>query len=477
MIFSSIAFISVFLPIVFILHQVLPGIKAKNVMLIIFSLAFYAYGEPIYVFLMIASSLWNYFFALGVDKCQDAKKRKAVVVASIVVNLLPLGFFKYTGFLFETINSIFGTELTVPQIALPIGISFFTFQALSYVVDVYRKKVNVEKNYFNVLLYITFFPQLIAGPIVKFHDVNMALSQRHASSTDIANGFRRFICGVGKKVIFANVTGQITDMMFASSVDDMNILSVWLASVACMLRIYYDFSGYSDMAIGMGQMFGFKFLENFNYPYTATSIKEFWSRWHISMFTWFTEYLYYPLGGNRKGVGRARFNMMVVFFMTGLWHGATWAYILWGCMHGVFRVLEDVFKNFFKKLPKVIAYIYTMMVVSIGFSLLCVTSFRDWGVFVGKMFAGFDFSPEAMSIFMQYMTPWNIVILVIAAFGAGPMRYISEKVKAMVLVDNVVGTKAKVLNVSLYVLSIALLIFCMIRLSSDTYNPFIYFRF
>ena len=477
MIFSSIAFISVFLPIVFVLHQILPGIKAKNFMLIVFSLAFYAYGEPIYVFLMIASSIWNYFFAIAVDKSKTDKKRKAVMVTAVVINLLPLGYFKYTGFLFETINAIFRTELTVPQIALPIGISFFTFQALSYVIDVYRKQVNVEKSYFNVLLYISFFPQLIAGPIVKFHDVNVALSDRHATSTDMANGFRRFICGVGKKVIIANVTGQIADMMYAVDVDNLNILAVWLTAISSMLRIYYDFSGYSDMAIGMGQMFGFKFLENFNYPYTATSVKEFWGRWHISMTTWFTEYLYFPLGGNRKGKGRARFNMMVVFFMTGLWHGATWAYVLWGVMHGVFRVIEDVFRNFFKKLPKPIGYVYTMLVVSFGFSLLCVSSFRDWGVFIGTMFTGFDFSPEAMSVYLQYMTPWNIFVIFIAAVGAGPMRYVSEKIKPMVLGDNVVGTKAKVLNVSLYVLSIALLIFCMIRLSSDTYNPFIYFRF
>ncbi len=477
MIFSSVAFISVFLPIVFILHQILPDIKAKNIMLIIFSLAFYAYGEPVYVFLMIASSIWNYFFALAVSRSEDPKKRKAVMVAAIVVNLLPLGYFKYTGFLFETINSIFRTNLTVPQIALPIGISFFTFQALSYVIDVYRKRVNAEKNYFNVLLYITFFPQLIAGPIVKFHDVNEALSNRHATTTDMANGFRRFICGVGKKVILANVTGQITDTIFLLNIDDFNILAAWLGAVSCMLRVYYDFSGYSDMAIGMGQMFGFKFLENFNYPYTATTVKDYWNRWHISMTTWFTEYLYFPLGGNRRGVGRARFNMMVVFFMTGLWHGATWAYVLWGVMHGIFRVLEDVFKKFFKKLPKAIGYVYTMLVVSIGFSLLCVTSLRDWGVFIGKMFTGFDFSPEAMSIFMQYMTPWNIFVIIIAAVGAGPMRWTSEKVKTMVLGDNVTGTKAKVLNVTLYVLSIVLLIICMIRLSSATYNPFIYFRF
>ena len=476
MIFSSIVFISVFLPIVFILHQVLPGIRAKNAMLIIFSLVFYAYGEPVYVLLMIASSVWNYLFALGVDKAGTPQKRKAVMVAAVIVNLLPLGYFKYTGFLIETFNFIFRTSFTVPQIALPIGISFFTFQALSYVIDVYRRKVSVERSYLNVILYISFFPQLIAGPIVKFHDVNEALRERHATTTDIANGFRRFVCGLGKKVLLANVVASICDPLFLTDVEDFNILTAWLCTITCMLKVYFDFSGYSDMAIGMGQMFGFKFLENFNYPYTARTIQDYWRRWHISMTTWFTEYLYFPLGGSRKGIARARFNKLFVFFMTGLWHGADWTYVFWGVYHGIFMIFEDVYKGI-KKWPKALGFIYTMLIVGTGFALLGVENPAQYGLYLAKMFVGFDFGPEAMSVFMQYMTPWNIFILIVAAVGAGPMRKPSEKIKAMVLGENVEGTKARVLNVSLYVLSVALLIVCMIRLSADTYNPFIYFRF
>lgn len=299
MVFSSLVFLCVFLVGVFLLYTVMPSLKVKNALLIIASLGFYAYGEPVYVFLMLLSSVMNYLYALWIARTPERKNRLAVVIA-IVANLGLLVIFKYSGMLVETMNALFGSSLPAPQIALPIGISFFTFQALSYVIDVYRGVVKVQRNFFYVLLYISFFPQLIAGPIVKYRDIQDMIIDRRQDVSNIARGFRRFICGLAKKVLIADTMGQVVDIMYSTPVPELCVLTAWLGAIAYIFQIYYDFSGYSDMALGLGMMFGFKFKENFNYPYSALNVQDFWRRWHISLSTWFKEYLYIPLGRQQE---------------------------------------------------------------------------------------------------------------------------------------------------------------------------------
>lgn len=299
MVFSSLVFLCIFLPTVFLLYTLVPSLKFRNGLLIVASLIFYAYGEPVYVLLMIFSSLLNYICARLV--ANENAKKKLVLVLAVVINLGILAVFKYSGFFVESLNSVTGLAIPVPQIDLPIGISFFTFQALSYVIDVYRKTVDAQKNYLYVLLYITFFPQLIAGPIVKYRDISEQIVDREQTAEKIADGMRRFICGLAKKVLIANTMGQTADIIFNAGNDYLSVVTAWLGALAYLFQIYYDFSGYSDMAIGLGKMFGFDFKENFNYPYGAVSVKDFWRKWHISLSTWFKEYLYIPLGGNRKG--------------------------------------------------------------------------------------------------------------------------------------------------------------------------------
>ena len=475
MVFSSLVFVCVFLPVVFVLYTILPGLKTKNVLLIIASLLFYAYGEPVYVLLMLGSSVANYLFARLIAEGKTEKRKKVFLALAVILNLGVLGVFKYTGFLLESVNAVTGLSIPVPEIALPIGISFFTFQALSYVIDVYRGAAPMEKNYLNILLYISFFPQLIAGPIVKFHDINEALRDRKQTPALSAAGMRRFICGLGKKVLIANVMGQTADAVFALEGDTLSAALAWLGAVAYMLQIYYDFSGYSDMAIGLGKMFGFSFRENFNYPYTADNIQDFWRRWHISMSTWFKEYLYIPLGGNRKGKARTSINKIIVFFCTGLWHGANWTFVLWGLYHGFFLLLE-AYVPAIKKLPKAVGKIYSLFVVCIGFVLFRAESVGQFGQFVAKMFTGFSFTAESSALLMRQLTPWFLFILVIAVLGAGflkkPVALIREKMG-----DPAALGKMNAARVVMSVLAVLLLVWCVIRLSGQSYNPFIYFRF
>lgn len=341
MVFSSLTFLCIFLPVVLALYYLLPTLRIRNVLLIIVSLLFYAYGEPVYVLLMIASIIINYIFGrlLGTE---NKKKRQWILAIAVIINIGLLVVFKYLDMMVQTINQLSGSEIPLAGLALPIGISFFTFQALSYVIDVYRREVEPQKNLWNVMLYISFFPQLIAGPIVKYHDIQEQIDNRNTDVKEIAEGLRRFIIGLSKKVLISNTMAVTADALFAAGAGELNILSAWIAAIAYMLQIYFDFSGYSDMAIGLGHMFGFRFLENFRYPYISSNIQEFWRRWHISLSTWFKEYLYIPLGGNRKGKARTCLNKMIVFFSTGLWHGANWTFVLWGLWHGVFLLFEQV---------------------------------------------------------------------------------------------------------------------------------------
>ena len=466
MVFSSLVFLCIFLPIVFILHTVAPSIKIKNGLLIVASLFFYAFGEPVYVFLMLFSALFNYAAARIIDK---SKSKKAMLALAVAVNIGLLGVFKYTGFILNTINGAIGAGIRVPEIALPIGISFFTFQALSYVIDVYRGQVGVQKNFAKVLLYISFFPQLIAGPIVKYRDIEAEIENRTVETDSVATGLRRFIVGLGKKVLIANAMAVAADAIFDATSADVNIIGAWIGAIAYVMQIYFDFSGYSDMAIGLGKMFGFHFKENFDHPYISLNVKEFWRRWHISLSSWFKDYVYIPLGGNRKGSARTVINKIIVFFLTGLWHGANWTFVVWGLFHGFFSLLEELIPKL-KNLPKLVGHIYLMIVVTVGFVIFRAESIGQAFVMIGKMFAGFDFGKGPMSLALQQFTPFFIAMLVVAVVASGGLN----RIQALI---NCEEGKSSKFEIASYVLSMLLLFWCILRLSSGSYNPFIYFRF
>lgn len=467
MIFSSMTFLCVFLPVVFILYYVLPSLRVKNAFLIAASLLFYAYGEPVYVLLMLLSILMNYLFGRMLES-RNKTVRKAVVSAAVLMNLGLLFVFKYTDMLLNTVNQISHSEIPMTNLSLPVGISFFTFQALSYVIDVYRKEAEPEKNLFRVMLYISFFPQLIAGPIVKYHDIQAQIRMRGADPETIARGIRRFIVGLSKKVLISNTMAVTADALFQAQAGELNIVSAWVAAAAYVFQIYFDFSGYSDMAIGMGHMFGFEFKENFCYPYISESIREFWRRWHISLSTWFKEYLYIPLGGNRKGKARTCVNKMIVFFSTGLWHGANWTFVIWGLWHGMFLLLEEILPV--KKLPRFVRHIYTMLVVSVGFVIFRADTLSQGIQMVGVMFGGWSFHAAQMQTLTAQLNPLFLVTAAAAAAGSMPVL---PKIKEAAARTG----KTQLADAAGYVVSLLLLTACVLSLSSGTYNPFIYFRF
>lgn len=464
MVFSSLTFLCIFLPAILILDRIFRNIRVKNALLLVASLLFYAYGEPVYVLLMIASALLNYVSALLISKFSDNPKlKKTFLAAGVIVNLGALVFFKYTVFLVTFVNTSFGAAIPVPDVTLPLGISFFTFQAMSYVIDVYRGDCNVQKNFGRILLYISFFPQLIAGPIVKYRDIETQILSRSVTGENTALGIRRFAMGLAKKVFIANNVAVIADSVFAD-LGAIDSKTAWLGAVAYMLQIFFDFSGYSDMAIGLGRMFGFEFKENFDHPYIASSIKDFWRRWHISLSSWFKEYLYIPLGGNRKGKTRTIINKFIVFACTGIWHGANWTFLLWGLYHGAFLMIEEVIpKKNDNKNPalKVLSHIYLVFVVMIGFVLFRCDSIGDFGIMIGRMFgAG---TADSTMLFMKLINPLNITALIAGIVFSMP---VGGKLK-----DN---KFAKNMSYVAAVLAVALAMLC---LSSGSYNPFIYFRF
>lgn len=460
MVFSSFSFISIFLPIVFLGYVIIPFIPLQNLLLLLASLIFYAYGEPVYVILMIVSALGNYLFGL------IAKKSKFFVALAVIFNIGLLCVFKYTGFIVATCNSWFGMNLEDPGIVLPIGISFFTFQALSYVLDVARGDVESEKNPFNVLLYVSFFPQLIAGPIVRYKDISREIRERSKNPAEMANGFRRFMVGFVKKVWLANTLGSGADLFFGAGASQLNMKTAWLGAVLFMLQIYFDFSGYSDMAIGLGRMFGFHFRENFIRPYGATSIQEFWRRWHISLSTWFKEYVYIPLGGNRKGKGRTILNKLIVFFLTGLWHGAAWTFVVWGLFHGFFLLLEEVLP--IRKLPRILGHIYTCIVVCVGFVVFKAETMAEAFKMLGAMFTGTTMTAAADSLMGQYLTPWNIMTMIVAVLACAPLPALSAKLKL---------EKSGFCSLIAYIAVLVLFVACQLILSASGYNPFLYFKF
>lgn len=464
MVFSSMVFMCVFLPAVFVLHCILPGIRAKNALLLLASVLFYAYGEPVYIILLFISTLLNYFCACGIDRFQN--HRKGILVLAVICNLGILIVFKYTDFILGMVNSVTGLNLPLPQIRMPIGISFFTFQAMSYVIDVYRETTKAQKNYAKVLLYISFFPQLIAGPIVKYHDVAAEIDQRTVTLDGVALGIRRFSAGLCKKVLLANTLGLVADNLFGASAGSINGAGAWLGAISYMLQIYFDFSGYSDMAIGLGWMFGFHFKENFNYPYISGTIREFWRRWHMSLSGWFLEYLYIPLGGNRKGKFRTVVNKMIVFLCTGIWHGAAVNFLFWGVYHGFFLMLEEYIPWIGKKgsaVKSFFQHVYALLVVCIGFVFFRAETMAQGCFWVRKMFTDFGWNAGAMSFALQQMTPVFLVTLAGALIACCPVKkLISEK---------------KWYGPVAYVCSLTGLVICILSLASGTYNPFIYFRF
>lgn len=462
MLFSSMIFLWVFLPIVLVVSRILP-IKLNNVFLLIASLLFYAWGEPKYVLLMLFSILLNYAAGMLLGRYdKNRHTQKWIVALAVFANIALLGYFKYAGYFVDMANRVLGNRFTVPAIALPIGISFFTFQALSYVVDVYRGECEVQKNPLHLALYISFFPQLIAGPIVKYKDVSAQITERDVTREKMALGIRRFIYGLAKKVLVANVLAEGADLIYALPLPELSGGLVWMASILYTFQIYYDFSGYSDMAIGLGKMFGFDFKENFNAPYLSCSIREFWQRWHISLGTWFREYVYIPLGGNRKGKTRTYVNLWIVFLLTGFWHGAGTNFILWGLFHGFFSVLERFSFGAFLKKHKVCGLIYTFLVVHFGLVLFRAERVTAAVGMMIRMLMPWKY-PALHNQVGEFVTPKMLLMLVIAVLGMGMLKPFMKR--------NNVTAVAEV------VWCLLLLVLCVTSLTSNTYNPFIYFRF
>ncbi len=458
MVFSSAIFLFVFLPAVFLLDRLARGVRLKNALLLAASLIFYAFGQPVYLPLLLVSVLLNYLCGL----LAAGRYPRLGVGIAVAGGIGMLAVYKYADFAIGTVNSLFGLSLPLTGIALPIGISFFTFQGLSYVIDVYRDRTLVARSFFKVLLYISYFPQLIAGPIVKYHDIEKEIDARHTTPQETALGIRRFICGLAKKLLVSNAMGQMADTVFALPAGEIGMFAAWTGAVCYTLQIYFDFSGYSDMAIGMGHMFGFHFLENFNYPYASTTIKEFWRRWHISLSTWFRDYLYIPLGGNRKGRGRTWVNRFLVFFATGLWHGASWNFVLWGLWHGLFSVLEDCGALPVKRFKgRLTGRVYTLLVVVLGFTLFRADTLAQAGAMFAAMFTGVGLEWAGTAAVCARLTP---VFLLTLAFALALSFPVSKRFQPKNDTVTLAG-------------ALVLLVLCMFNLSAGTFNPFIYFRF
>ena len=470
MLFSSMVFLWLFLPFTVIVNSLLNP-RYSNVFLLIMSLLFYAWGEPVYVVLMLASIFINWSAGLLISKAK--RGRGCLLALDVFLNLAILGVFKYFDFAAGSVNFLFGREvLPIMRLALPVGISFFTFQALSYVIDLYRGKCEVQKNVWNLALYISFFPQLIAGPIVRYSDIDRQITSRRMTTEGFSVGFRRFIYGLGKKVIISNCMAQAADKVFALSGAELTTISAWIGALAYMMQIYYDFSGYSDMAIGLGKMFGFDFQENFNYPYLSRSIREFWQRWHISLGTWFKEYVYIPLGGNRKGRFITIVNLFIVFLLTGLWHGANWTFVLWGLYHGLFQIIERLGLGKILRKAKILSGLYCLIVVLFGWVLFRADSLSHALMYASHMVApwkyGFENALSVRPLFVLNLR--NVLVFFLAVLGAGPIQAVTKKILPRL------NDKWKMSLAEIPFLA-AVLIYSIMLLASGTYNPFIYFRF
>ncbi len=486
MVFSSLLFVYAFLPLCLLIYALPRGIKAKNIVLLVFSLIFYAWGEPVYIGLLVFMTFADWLIARLIDKAEEKTTQKALLITACVINLGLIGVFKYTGFLLTNVKEIFGIPEVIPQIILPIGISFYTFQLLSYVTDVYREEVPAQKNFFWLLLYASLFHQCIAGPIVRYKDVDFEILNRKVDINEVTNGIMRFAVGLGKKVLIANTCGSLADTLLVTDklINDAPadalaelasrpVSALFFGMLFYMLQIYLDFSAYSDMAIGMGLMVGFHYKENFNYPYTAKSVTDFWRRWHISLSSFFRDYVYIPLGGNRKGKFRTYFNLFVVWLLTGLWHGASWNFILWGLFFFVFLVTEKIgLLKFLDKIPSIFSRAYLLVVVYFGWILFKFSDFKFIPVVIKGLF-GLNNNPlsdfETRTLLLS-----NIFFIIIAIIAVTPL---------MKKIGNILKSKSSnktihvVLNILQTLIPVMILLISTISLIGDGYNPFLYFQF
>lgn len=464
MVFSSLVFMFAYLPITLFAYYLVPR-QGRNIFLFFINLLFYGWGEPTLIVLMLINIAINYAGGYFVDKFRDDKKKqKLFLILTCVIDIGTLAVFKYTGMLVDTVNMLPFLDLPTPEISLPIGISFYTFQTMSYVIDVYRDDAPVSKNPINFGTYVALFPQLIAGPIVRYRDVADQLVNRRETMDLFSKGVNVFLVGLAKKVLIANPMGTLNTAIFATT-DENGVVGTWIGIIAYSFQLYFDFSGYSDMACGLGNMLGFEFLKNFDYPYISKSVTEFWRRWHISLSTWFKEYVYIPLGGNRKGVKRQVINLLIVWGLTGIWHGASWNFVLWGLYYGIMLIVEKfLLKKLLDKLPSFVQHIYTIFIIIIGWGLFYFTDMSQLGVFLINLF---DFSKgicgeQALTLILQYLP-----VLLVAGFASTPVA-----TKIYKKIEN-----KKHIWILQTLFCAVILVLCTASLVSSSYNPFLYFRF
>lgn len=471
MVFANLFFLYIFLPVNLILYYATRSYAVRNFVLVAMSFLFYAWGEPVWVLLLLASGFMVWFCSLLVERFAGTCRGKAVLILAVTISLSLLGIFKYSGFLIENINAVLPLSLPVPQFSLPIGISFYTFQMISYIVDVYRGDVKAQPSFLRFIMYVSMYFQLVAGPIVRYSDVAWEIGHRTANANDISHGITRFCIGLLKKVAVANVAGSLLVQYMDGDLTKVTVLGSWFGAVLFMLQIYYDFSGYSDMAIGLGLMFGFHFVENFNYPYIAKTATEFWRRWHISLSSFLRDYLYIPLGGNRSHAWR---NLFVVWFATGLWHGASWNFILWGLFFGVLIALERLgLRNLLEKLPGFISHFYLLFVVLISWVIFYFTDLSRAAQYLGIMF-GLSGQPLTNSQTLLALEG-NLFWLILAVVFCLPLaRIASQQITAAAAVSR---PRQIILGILVPVMNLGILLICTAMLSGQSYNPFLYYRF
>lgn len=471
MVFSSIPFLFFFLPLCLILYYAVP-FSLKNGILLIFSLIFYAWGEPVYILLMLFASAVDFINGLLMERFGSTKGRRTFFLCcSVITNLSVLAFFKYADFIILNVNGLLGTDFAPLNLGLPVGISFFTFQTMSYIIDLYRGEVETEHNYFTYLTYVSMFPQLVAGPIVRFSDINAELHKRTLSRAEWERGLLRFMQGLFKKVLIANQVGALWEELRIIEASALSVAAAWLGAACFTLQLYFDFSAYSDMAIGMGWMLGFHFNENFNYPLSSVSVTDFWRRWHISLSTWFRDYVYIPLGGNRRGVVKQLRNMAVVWFLTGLWHGASWNFVLWGVYYGVLLALEKfVWGKGLAKLPRFLQHLYALLIVVFGFVIFTFDDMTALGSYLSSMFA-LAGNPLFGTELLWYLGNYGAVLLAACVLAFPVYPWLKRKALSLNKKGTAVVSAVSMLGYfALFLLAVAYLV-------NDTYNPFLYFRF
>jgi alginate O-acetyltransferase complex protein AlgI len=468
MVFSSLIFLCVFLPLTALLYYITGNRRWRNGLLIAASLVFYAWGEPGYVILLLVCGLFNYFSGLSIEKTKDRNKKKAKLVLAVSLNILILVFFKYTGFLLENLNRLLGLTVNAPDIYLPVGISFYTFKAISYVSDIYKGKITAQKSYWKFMLYISLFHHLVAGPIIRYPDIADEIDHREETPEGVRDGVRRFIAGLAKKVILSNTAAEIAGTFLDGDLSRLSVAGAWLGILLFAFRIYFDFSGYSDMAIGLARIFGLTFDENFNYPYISRSITEFWRRWHITLSGWFRDYVYIPLGGNRVSKPRHILNLLIVWALTGFWHGASWNFIFWGLYFALILIAEKyLYGNLLEKLPAVIQHVYSLLLVIVGWVIFYFEDLGSMGAYLRGMF-GLDGSPLWNSQSLYYLLGYGLIFLAAAYFSTPHFKKIIERTETSEKKPVWIGTTA---------VYMAVFASCVAYLVNSTYNPFLYFRF